>query len=158
MNKVVKGVMVAIVLCMAEPVAAQEIQDTADQVQDGMKSPGIALLLEAHPIIPLLGHWYAGDVKRGVLPTVVNLGGLPLAFVCLDILGDSGCSDTQTMISVAGAIAFFVGWGWRMYSAYATASDRNQAIRARDGSVDISYGILPVGDRIEFGATLRLKR
>lgn len=158
MRAATKGVMVAMVLCMAGPVAAQEIQDTVDQVQDGMKSPGVALLLEAHPFIPLLGHWYAGDVKRGILPTVVNLGGLPLALMCLDIIGDSGCSDTQDMISAAGAIAFFAGWAWRMSSAHGTASDRNQAIRARDGSLEISYGIMPVGDRIEFGATLRLKR
>ena len=47
------------------------------------------------------------------------------------------------MMSAAGTIAFVVGWVWRMSWAHATASDRNQAIRARDGSVEISYGILP---------------
>ena len=66
MRVATKGVMVALVLCMAGPLAAQEIQDTVDQVQNGMKPPGIALLLEAHPVIPLLGHWYAGDLKRGI--------------------------------------------------------------------------------------------
>ena len=78
--------------------------------------------------------------------------------MCLDIIVDSGCSETRDLISAAGAIAFFAGWVSRMFSAYGTASDRNQAIRAGDGSLEISYGILPVGDRIEFGATLRLKR
>ena len=100
---------VAMVLCMAGPLAAQE--DTVDQVQDGMKSPGIALLLEAHPFIPLIGHWYAGDVKRGILPTVVNLGGLPLAVMCLDIIGDSGCSDTKDMIFRGGCDRVFCRLG-----------------------------------------------
>jgi len=150
---------IALILA-AGPVAAQENQDTIDLIQASMRSPALAIVLEAPPVPPLLGHWYAGDVKRGLLPVAVSLGGLGLGMMCHDFVGSSaGCSDAQETIATLGLLTFVGGWIWRMASAYRTASDRNQAIRrARDGAVEMSCGIRSSESRLEFGATLRFRR
>jgi len=141
-TKILRIASIALILA-AGPAAAQESQDTIDLTQASMRSPVLALVLEAPPVPPLLGHWYAGDVERGLLPLAVSLGGLGLGIMCHDFLGSSaGCSDAQETIVTLGLLTFVGGWIWRMASAYRTASDRNQAIRrARDGAVAMSCGI-----------------
>ena len=151
-----KFAVIAVVLAVA-PVTAQEQQDTINLTQPGMRSPVLAAVLEAPPWIPLLGHWYAGDVKRGILPGVVRMGGLSVAMgTAVECL--FSCSDTANFVGGAGFGVFLSGWIWGMASAYRTASDRNQAIRTRDMPVQISYGIRPSKRRLEFHATLRLRR
>ena len=153
-----KLAVVALVLA-AGPVAAQEKRDTTHPMQEDMRSPGLALVLEGWIVIAPVGHWYAGDVKRGLLPTAVKLGGIPLLLMCVDMAGGSAvCSATEEAVSGLGALMFVGGWIWGMASAYRTASDRNQAIRTRDGPVEMSYGIRPSRRRLEFTATLRLRR
>ena len=149
---------VTALVLVAGPLAAQEEQDTVDLMQAATRSPVLAAALEGWLLLPV-GHWYAGDVKRGLLPTVVKLGALPLAFQCVDLAGGSAsCSDTREKIAAVGAFAFVGGWVWGMVSAYRTASDRNEAIRTRFGSVEVRYGIRPATSRLEFGATLRLRQ
>ncbi len=149
---------IALVLAAGSPVAAQEEQDTVDLMQAATRSPALAAVLEGL-VWPLpVGHWYAGDMKRGLLPKAVELGGIPLMLMCADIIGTADCSDTQETVSGLGAVMFLGGWVWGMVSAYRTASDRNEAIRTRFGSVEVSYGIRPTTSRFEFGATLHLRQ
>ena len=139
----------------AAPVAAQA--DTAYVAQTPLRSPALAAIFEVHPFIPLLGHWYAGDVKRGLLPTVVNIGGLPLAFRCLNLMGSgwsSACSDTEETLAAVGALAFFGGWVWRMVSAHNTAKDQNRIITERQATTSLFVGPLPQR-RLGVGLALR---
>ena len=133
----------------AAPAAAQP--DTVYVVQTPLRSPAVAAILEVHPVIPLLGHWYAGDVKRGLLPTVVNLGGLPLALMCIM---DAYCSDARASLAVVGGLAFFGGWAWRMVSAYNMAKDRNRTIAERRAATSLFVAPLPQR-RVGFGLALR---
>ena len=143
----------------AGPLAAQEERDTVDLTQTAMRSPALAAALEGWLIVLPVGHWYAGDVKRGLLPIAVKLGGVAMATACLDLAGGTAvCSDTQETIAGLGALALVGGWVWGMVSAYRTASDRNESIRTRFGSVEVNYGIRPTTSRLEFGATLGFRQ
>ena len=137
----------------AAPAAAQP--DTVYVVPTSLRSPALAAILEVHPVIPLVGHWYAGDVKRGILPTVVNIGGIPLALMCLDLLGgNAGCSDARENLAAAGALAFFAGWAWRMVSAHNTAKDRNRMIAEGQATTSLFVAQLPQR-RLGVGLALR---
>lgn len=134
-----KFAVIAVVLAAA-PVTAQEQQDTIDLTQPGMRSPPAAAVLE---VVPLLGHWYAGDVKRGILPAGLRMGGAAVAGLSgCDLVDLSPCSEE---LFLAGLGVGLGGWIWSMVSAYRTASDRNQAIRTRNMPVQINYN---VGDRV----------
>ena len=94
------------------------------------KSPVLAFLLEAHPAIPLLGHWYAGDVKKGILPTLTNLGGI---IVYIE-------SGPHTRREDIGALMSISGWVWRMVSAYIVANRTNEQNRRLDQAHLLSLG------------------
>ena len=112
----------------------------------GEKSVGAAVALEW--LIPIAGHAYAGDWKRGILPTVPRLGGLVLAIDQYESrsigFSLSGCND----LSAFGLIAATVGSVWAYVSAAHTARDFNESLPTtaspslkvdRDG---LSLGIL----------------
>ena len=138
----------------AAPLAAQA--DTVHVVQTPLRSPALAAIFEVHPLIPLLGHWYAGDVKRGLLPTVVNIGGLALFIPCVNLLGAgaSNCSGTRDDIALVGALAFVSGWVWRMVSAHNTAKDQNRLITERQATISLFVEPLPQR-RLGVGLALR---
>ena len=41
------------------------------------KSPELAALLEVHPVVPLLGHWYGGTSRGDYFPQCLTLAALP---------------------------------------------------------------------------------
>ncbi len=136
----------------AAPLAAQA--DTVHVAQVPLRSPALAAIFEVHPFIPLLGHWYAGDVKRGLLPTVVNIGGFVLLVRCVNLGGDSHCSDTGDNIAMVGALAGVSGWVWRMVSAANTAKDQNRLITERQATTSLFVEPLPQR-RLGVGLALR---
>ena len=144
----------------AGPLAAQEERDTVD-LMPATRSPALAAVLEGWLWPTPVGHWYAGDVKRGLIPLAVRLGGFSLALWGLYLEDASGRPYDSAEIRIAGLGSLMLlggGWVWGMVSAYRTASDRNEAIRTRFGSVEVSYGIRPTTSRLEFGATLRFRQ
>ena len=104
----------------------------------GEKSEAAAIGLEL--ILPVLGHAYAGDAKRGILPAIVHVGGFAtLILVALENIGDfplgdlfgeeenSGGNGLDARV-YAGLAAFLGGKVWGVVSAARTARDHNRSL------------------------------
>lgn len=72
-------------------------------------------------LIPIVGHAYAGDAQRGLLPAGVSLGGFVL------IIASGG----DTGLVTAGLLGYLVGRIWGIVSAVETASDFNNNLKMK---------------------------
>jgi hypothetical protein len=90
------------------------------------KSEGVAVLLEA--LVPVLGHAYAGDARRGVVPLVVSAGGIALMIVGVASATSDPFDNASSGVALVGmgALAYTAGRIWGMVSAYQTAVDYNR--------------------------------
>ena len=104
------------------------------------KSVGLAILFEY--LVPTLGHAYAKNWKRGLLPNAVRVTGLILSFnglILVDCLDDTDCSyDSGTF--EAGLVMLAVGTVWAMVRAGNTAKAYNEANR-----LALNVGLKPNG-------------
>ena len=117
-------------LLLPTPSTAQSVEQPVvpevdrPQVQEAEKDLGGALFLEL--LVPVLGHAYAGDARRGVLPAVVTLGGVGMIF------GGASARDYAGVIVALGGIAVSAGGKiWGLVSAVDTARDYNRRLRER---------------------------
>ena len=111
------------------------------------KSELTAGLLEA--LIPIVGHAYAGNATKGIIPLVVSVGGIAAMIVG----GSNSSSLTTTTSTVAiGALAYLGGRIWGIISAVNTASDYNAKLKSK---LNLSFNgmQLPQG-KTAFGLTL----
>ncbi len=104
-------------------------------------------------VAPVVGHAYAGDAKRGILPGVVTVGGLATFIAgirCDSMCAVSGDTANNEGLAWAGLAALVVGRTWGFISAYQTAQDHNAEVRRRlgitvdgrtDGSVDVGIAL-----------------
>lgn len=118
-------------LALAAPVhlTAQET-DARLQYEAAKKSEPVAAALEA--MLPVLGHAYAGDARRGLKSAVVSTAGLVAVFV----------TDNLTVARI-GVLAYVGGRAWGIYSAYGTAMDANRALRERLGIPPVGLSVTP---------------
>ena len=86
----------------APRLTAQE-RDTTGIAEFQIRSPAVAALLAGwFPFVPI-GHVYAGDVKRGLLPAGTQVAGGIMALIgATYYVGDSQTDYTETMETVAG--------------------------------------------------------
>ena len=112
------------------------------------KNPAVAAGLEI--VLPILGHAYAGNAKRGLLPTAVSVGGLVglVARIDIDIFGDSEPETLDYMLLAA----FLGGRVWGVVSAARTANDHNRSLSS--GNANLSLFPTPDG-RVGVGMNLR---
>lgn len=103
-----------------------------------MKIPIVAMALEA--VLPTIGHAYAGDWNKGLLPNIVRVGGAITTIVgsvsCIDDIfeeEDSGCG-----MLLLGVLAFTGGGIWAIISANNVAREFNARLRE---SLGISLGV-----------------
>ena len=101
----------AIGVATPPPDLAAQDTDAWLQYETAKKSEAVAIGLEA--MIPVLGHAYANDARRGVLPAVVSVAGFIGMF--------SGAESTT--VRRLGALAYVAGRGWGLFSAWGTAQD-----------------------------------
>lgn len=111
--------LLAIAVAPPLDLAAQDT-DARLQYEAGRKNEAVALGLEA--MLPVLGHSYAGDARRGLPPAIVSGLGIVAVFA----------TDNLTVARL-GVLAYLGGRGWGLYSAYGTAQDANRALRERLG-------------------------
>lgn len=118
----------ALALIAPTPGFAQEAE-----APPGQKDPIIAFALET--IVPVLGHAYAGDARRGIAPAVVHVAGYGLigygvsrAFDCLLFCSSSTNDNTDGLIISAGVAAAVVGKVWGLVSVTSTVRDRNASL------------------------------
>ena len=74
-------------------------------------------------LIPILGHAYVGDARRGLLPRAVSGGGLALVIV--------GAGEIDTSLMSMGWLTYLGGRVWGVVSALEAARDHNIAVRTR---------------------------
>ena len=103
----------ALLIPVATPAAAQQRPDAWDTYNAESRNEWAAVGLEL--IFPTLGHAYAGDWKRGILPGVVGIGGYATAIgiyaTCDD--GDTEVEGSVRTRSHAPRMAALVGLGGR---------------------------------------------
>ena len=131
----------------------------------GEKSEAAAIGLEL--ILPVLGHAYAGDAKRGILPAVVHVAGFAtLILVAVENIGDfplgdlfseseeenSGGNGLDARMYV-GLAAFLGGKVWGVVSAARTARDYNRSLSSPPRA-SVVVGPAPYGG-IAAGLVLR---
>lgn len=97
-------------------------------------------------LIPVVGHAYAGNAGRGVMPAVVSVGGLVVLI--------AGASDLDVTIASLGYIAYLTGRIWGIVSAVNTAENYNTNLKSK---LNISFNTmkLPQGKEC-YGITLSL--
>lgn len=116
------------------------------------KSEWAALGLEW--LVPVVGHAYAGNAMRGVLPAVVTVGGM-VALIqgagCDSLCAVNGRDRNNDDLAWIGLGAVAVGRIWGMVSAHQTASDHNSELRSRLGITATGHAGRP-----ELRVTLRI--
>ena len=117
-----------LVLLTPTPGFAQEAE-----APPGRKDPIIAFTIEL--VLPVLGHVYAGDARRGIAPAAVHVAGYGLigygvsrALDCLLCGSGSGDDDTDRVIISIGLAAAVVGKVWGLVSVAGTVRDRNASL------------------------------
>ncbi|MCY3612602.1 MAG: hypothetical protein OXH51_13820 [Gemmatimonadetes bacterium] len=110
------------------PGSAQEAEDPP-----GHKDPIIAFAMEM--VVPVLGHAYAGDARRGIAPALVHVAGYGLigygvtrALDCLLCGSGGGDDDTDGVIIITGLAAAVVGKVWGLVSVASTVRDHNASL------------------------------
>jgi len=99
------------------------------------KSEALSGILEA--CIPLVGHAYVGDVKRGFVPAAVSVGGLALAIIA----PFSGSEGSIVALGSIGWLAYLGGRVWGVVSAINTANDYNANLRNK-----LNLSLQPIND------------
>jgi hypothetical protein len=99
---------------------AQQAQGEAwNKYQAEKKSELAAGVLEA--LIPVVGHAYAGDAGKGVVPAVVSVGGL--------VLMVAGAGNLDATVIALGYLGYLGGRVWGIVSAVQTAEDYNVKLK-----------------------------
>ncbi len=140
----------------AGPVAAQHPADDDEALPP--RSERLAELLEA--LVPLAGHAYAGDWRRGAFPALVRVAGGAVAIAHHDVwCGTLKCGTDvwDDRLFLAGAAVYLGGTVWGSVSARRTARDRNEALREGRGP-ETGFAIRPnVHRQLEFAVNVRLR-
>ncbi len=105
---------------------AQQSQDDALlRYQAEKKNEIVAAALEF--FIPVLGHAYAGNVEKGLVPAAVSVGGLVMVFITPHIFDIQGFYNFAWM----GSLVYLGGRVWGIVSAYQTSEEYNAQLRKR---------------------------
>ncbi len=95
----------------------------------GHKGPIIAFAIEL--FVPVLGHAYAGDAKRGIAPAAVHVAGCGLLLYAvteeLDNLFGDADHDFRPLMYV-GLAAAAAGKFWGLVSVASTVRERNASL------------------------------
>lgn len=98
-----------------------QTQNNWDIYNAEKKSEVIAAVLEA--AIPVVGHAYAGDANRGIVPALISAGGIVLMFVSVESLSLSGYG--------LGLVVYLGGRIYGVVSAIQTAEDYNKKLKKK---------------------------
>ena len=102
------------IILLAAPLAAQEAPPLAmtssPMAGEYPKSKAVAVGLEL--LVPILGHGYAGDAKKGIPPALLTIGGYVALATTLDEDGEIK-EDKETVAGV-GALAALAGRVWAL--------------------------------------------
>lgn len=100
-------------------IAQQSQGEAWNRYQAEKKSQLTAGVLEA--LVPVVGHAYAGDAGRGVIPAVVSVGGLVIMI--------AGAGELDVTVITLGYLGYLGGRVWGIVSAVQTADDYNRKLK-----------------------------
>lgn len=154
---IIGALLMLVGLCLAPMISAQQrsASNNADawaRYNAEKKDEIVAAALEW--VVPVVGHAYAGDVHRGLIPLAVSGGGLVLTVIGLSAQScdyyDAYCGPNGALVGI-GLLTYLGGRVWGVVSAYGAAQDFNAALRQRlnlsaqlgrePGSVELTVGI-----------------
>lgn len=127
-----------------------------------MKDPTTAMALEA--LLPFVGHAYAGDASRGLIPGLLTIGGLGSAFLGVIVWAeeDEDCggtvcaSESVTALLVGGLVAAGVGRVWGALTAAGTANRYNRELRESLFGNNVGVSLRPgPGQRVALAVSVR---
>lgn len=112
--------------------ASAQDQDARLEYQARSRDPLFAGVAEW--ILPVVGHAYAGDASRGLLPNLVAFGGLAAGLAVCGLV-DNECFEEGWTGNVLGLglLTLVAGRAWAVVSAVNTARDTNALFRERLG-------------------------
>lgn len=148
MKKVTVILTVFLVTCIfSTNVLAQEksMNDAWLKYNAEKKSEFAAGALEF--LIPVVGHAYAGDAGRGVVPAIVSAGGIVVLI--------AGASDLDATVATLGYLAYLSGRIWGIVSAVNTAEDYNMSLKSKF-NLSLRSMKFPQG-KVGYGFTLSLQ-
>ena len=113
---------------LAVPVAAQEAPPSAMTPSPALgeypKSKAIAVGLEI--VVPILGHGYAGNAKKGIPPALATLGGYIAIATALD--EDGEIKDDKEGVVLAGSAAVIAGRVWALMQVSKMVDEHNKRL------------------------------
>ena len=110
------------------------------------KSGAVAAGLEI--VLPILGHGYAGNARRGILPAVLRVGGVVAFYSQVE----DGFVPSNGVV-YGGLAAVIGGTIWGIVSAVRTANDYNRSLSSDNASLTLlptPDGGLGVGMAVRF--------
>ena len=99
-------------LLLALPALAEapKMKHEKPVLMQAPKSKAVAVGLEI--LVPILGHGYAGDAKKGIIPALVTLGGYVAIATTLDEDGEIKTDKEGT--AAIGAVVALAGRAWAL--------------------------------------------
>ena len=91
------------------------------------KSKAVAVGLEI--VVPILGHGYAGDAKKGILPALVTLGGYVAIATTLD--DDGEIKEDKEATAGLGALAVIGGRVWALVQVSRMVEAHNKRLSVK---------------------------
>jgi hypothetical protein len=122
-------ILVALLASLPTPVESQADPQPEHQSAESVgsrHSPALAGVLEY--LIPTVGHAYAGDWGRGIVPNVVRIGGLVVAVAGMEEKESVYLFAPKlecTTVCAIGIGVGLVGTVWAVWSAVKTANEIN---------------------------------
>ncbi len=124
--------LLACLLYSAPGIKGQEAPTSGVQLAYSAEKKGEAEAAVIEALVPVLGHAYAGDARRGLLPAGISAAGFVLLI--------AGSAELDTGMASLGALGYLGGRIWGIVSAYQTAKDHNASLRQRLG-VSVGPGV-----------------
>jgi type IV secretory pathway protease TraF len=116
--------------------------------QEQKRSPFRAGLINA--FAPPLGHAYARDWRRGLIPSALWYGGVLTCMVAgFQEPPRDGSDEAAATVCAAGAIAASVGYLWGIVGGARTANRHNALLRQR---LDLDLEVSPGGFSLRLSA------
>ena len=88
------------------------------------KSKAVAVGLEI--VVPILGHGYAGNAKKGILPALVTFSGYVAIATTLD--DDGEIKKDKESTAALGAVAVLAGRAWALVQVSRMVEEHNKRL------------------------------
>ncbi|MDE2784192.1 MAG: hypothetical protein OXK77_14645 [Gemmatimonadota bacterium] len=93
----------------------------AQEAETATGRKNLIIAVVAETVFPVLGHSYAGDARRGLMPAV------PLAAGYV-VTAHAMATETFTNLHAVGVVSMLVGKVWGVVSVVSTVRDRNASL------------------------------